>query len=84
MANTEIVNKAIGDGAELAQTAVNAGKAWYKSRTFWANALLVAGNYTGYLPAKAAIPVAVGVNLGLRAITSQPLDLSSILNLFKR
>ena len=45
-----------------------------KSKTFWVNALTLAGTVGGYLPTKYAAPTLAIANIGLRLITSQPVS----------
>lgn len=66
-------NQVVDDSASVAKVAVSEGKKFWKSKTFWANVALAGLHYTGNLPPKAAVPVAVGANLLLRYLTNQPL-----------
>lgn len=48
-------------------------KPFYKSKTFWFNALSIGGAVTGLVPVTVATTVAAGaINVGLRAITTEP------------
>lgn len=55
------------------------GKSFWKSKTFWVNALMVVGAVTGYLPVNQTT-VAIGgiANIGLRLLTNQPISLPKI------
>lgn len=66
----------ITDSAAIARAAVAAGKAFYKSKTFWFNVLVIGGHYLGLLPASVApyLPYLLGgANIALRAVTSEPI-----------
>ena len=48
-------------------------KGFWKSKTFWLNALSLVGTIGGVLPEKYSLPVLAGVNIFLRFLTNQPL-----------
>ena len=63
----------------VATAAAKVGKSFLKSKTFWANVLMAGTAYFGYIPASAApyAPyIATGVNVLLRFLTKQPINLS--------
>lgn len=52
------------------------GKSIFKSKTFWVNALIVAGAVTGYLPVTPTTAAVGGiVNIGVRLLTNQPINI---------
>lgn len=51
-------------------------KAFWKSKTFWANVLAVVAIYTGYLPKETAAYVIPAVNILLRFLTVQPVTVN--------
>lgn len=51
-------------------------KSIFTSKTFWFNVATGAVSYSGYLPSKYAMPVAVVGNILLRFITKQPVTIT--------
>lgn len=49
-------------------------KSFWKSKTFWLNALSLVGTLGGVLPEKYSLPVLAVVNIGLRFVTNTPLN----------
>lgn len=66
----------IETSAAIANEAAKAGKAFYKSKTFWTNTLLAGGVFFSYVPPVAAVYVGTGVNILLRFLTKKPVVIS--------
>lgn len=63
----------IDASAAVAKEAAKEGKVFYKSKTFWANAILAGSTFFEFVPPVAAVYVGVGVNILLRFLTSKPI-----------
>lgn len=59
----------------FAPDVVAASKPFYRSKTFWANALMVVATYTDLLPIQYAPYVGAAVNFALRFLTKQAVTL---------
>lgn len=70
---TQVVDD-VASGVKAAITADP--KPFYKSKTFWFNALALGSHYFGYLPPQIGIPVVAVTNLILRTVTSKPVTIS--------
>jgi hypothetical protein len=68
-------NQVIDDSATVAKAAASGGKAFWKSKRFWTNVVLVGGHYLGYLPANVAVYVGAAANIFLAAVSDKPLSL---------
>ncbi len=71
------------DVAQVTEDAVEVGsaiaanpKGFWKSKTFWFNAILAATHYFGFLPPQATVPVGIAGNVALRLISSQPVSIT--------
>jgi hypothetical protein len=72
-------NAVVDSAADVAKAAVASGKSFLKSKTFWANVLVAGTAYLGYVPASVApysIYIITGLNVLLRYLTNQPINLS--------
>ena len=67
--------QAIADAQAVIAAAQAAPKPFWKSKTFWANALIAGSHYFGYLPAQATPYVLAGANILLRFLTVGPVSL---------
>lgn len=79
MADSVDPNVVIDSAAGVAKAAVAQGKSFLKSKTFWFNVVTAGTAYLGYIPAGATpyLPyVVTGVNVLLRFLSNQPINLS--------
>lgn len=67
--------QAVADAQAVIAAAQAAPKPFWKSKTFWANALIAGSHYFGYLPAQATPYVLAGANILLRFLTVGPVTL---------
>jgi len=65
--------QAIADAEAVIAAANAAPKPFYKSKTFWANVLVIGGHYFGYLPPQVTPYVLAGANILLRFLTVGPI-----------
>lgn len=71
MADESNVDVVIDDAAKVAKEAVKADvKSFWKSKTFWANSLIIGAKYLGYLPDGVEVFAVAGLNIALRFLTS--------------
>lgn len=71
----------VDTGAAVAHAAVQQGKAFYKSKTFWANVVGAGAAYAGYIPPAYTPYVFAGVNILLRFLTNKPVTLGSVVSI---
>ena len=50
------------------------GKNILASKTLWLNILALAASYGGLLPPKYSVPVMAAANIGIRLLTTQPVN----------
>ena len=66
--------KAAGLIGKLRKESEMDSKGFWKSKTFWLNLLSLAGTLGGVLPEKYALPTLAVVNIALRFVSNQPLN----------